>query len=136
MHSFPPFSRLQVLGNYEVLRAVLNGLQHRAVVRLTAAWEALPSDSLNAFDALEELMSATADFQLYRQTLKLRGTRPIVPVLSISLHDLTVAYQRNAPSRLLANGMLSAAFVARLGATVREFLQFQCVAKEASKISI
>ena len=114
-----------MLGNFEALRAVLNGLQHRAVVRLAAAWETLPADGLAAFDALEDLLSAAGNFQLYRQTLKLRGTQPIVPVLSIALHDLTVANQRGQNAFLLPNGMLSAASVARIGTPLRELQQFQ-----------
>lgn len=114
-----------MLGNFEALRAVLNGLQHRAVVRLAAAWQALPADGLAAFDALEDLLSASGNFQLYRQTLTLRANQPTVPVLSICLHDLTVAYQRGAQASLLPNGMLSAAFVARLGNPLRALFKLQ-----------
>lgn len=96
-------------------------------MRIAGAWEALPADGLAAFDALEDLVSATGDFQLYRQTLKLRGHAATVPMLSVGLHDLTVAYQRSANGQLLPNGMLSAAFVARMGGPLRELLQFQCV---------
>jgi hypothetical protein len=108
---------------------VVHGLQHRAVVRLTAAWQALPADGLAAFDALEDLLSAAGDFQLYRQTMKLRGNAATVPILSVCLHDLTVAYQRGAHGCLLANGMLSAAFMTRVGAPLRELLQFQYVSR-------
>eukprot|EP00002_Diphylleia_rotans_P000839 TRINITY_DN1044_c0_g1_i4.p1 TRINITY_DN1044_c0_g1~~TRINITY_DN1044_c0_g1_i4.p1 ORF type:complete len:1267 (-),score=234.72 TRINITY_DN1044_c0_g1_i4:554-4354(-) len=76
------------LNNFQLLMAVISGLNTSAVHRLKFTREEIPKRSMEVFTSLEELMSSESSFKRYRETLH-NCQPPCMPYIGIYLTDLT-----------------------------------------------
>jgi len=89
------------LRNYNVVMAVLGGLNHGSISRLKAVWGSLPNKVKLQLNELDALMDSKQNYKNYRQSLaKDREDcrlvpAPIVPYLGLYLRDLFFAEEGN-----------------------------------------
>eukprot|EP01094_Clydonella_sp_ATCC50884_P016383 TRINITY_DN2723_c0_g3_i2.p1 TRINITY_DN2723_c0_g3~~TRINITY_DN2723_c0_g3_i2.p1 ORF type:complete len:993 (-),score=245.75 TRINITY_DN2723_c0_g3_i2:335-3313(-) len=77
----------RALSSFDVLMAIIAGLQSAPIWRLQKTWELLPEKTWDLWDRIRELMASDANHKNYRDCL--RETRPpCVPYLGIQLTDL------------------------------------------------
>jgi uncharacterized small protein (DUF1192 family) len=91
---------LRAINNFNTLMEIVSGLNNSAVQRLRLSWQAIGSRTRSQFDALERLMSPSANFRNYRQALTVSAP-PCFPYLAPILRDLTFSVDGNA--RFLAS---------------------------------
>ncbi|KNC96229.1 uncharacterized protein SPPG_08382 [Spizellomyces punctatus DAOM BR117] len=75
------------LQNYNTMFAILAGLKRPAVVKLTNAWEALPSKHIDAFQNLLSLMDPADGYATYWAEFK-DVQPPAIPFLAAYMRDL------------------------------------------------
>lgn len=77
----------RALNSFDVLMAIIAGLQSAPIWRLQKTWELLPEKTWDLWDRIREMMSSDANHKAYRDCLR-NARPPCVPYLGIQLTDL------------------------------------------------
>jgi len=94
----------RAISNYNGLMEILSGLNMTAIYRLKKTWACLSPRVLNTFQALNQLMSPSSNFKLYREFLR-KDTQPRVPYLGRYLTD--IVFTEDATPLHLPNGLIN-----------------------------
>ncbi|TPX45748.1 hypothetical protein SeLEV6574_g03697 [Synchytrium endobioticum] len=84
------------LNNFNSVFAIIQGLKRAAVVCQQAAWEAVPTKSLDIFRQLDALTDASNRFSNYWNEFKSKDV-PAVPFFAAYMHDLMELHDEPTP---------------------------------------
>jgi len=76
------------LNNFNSVLEIVCGLNHFTIQRLKQLWATISDKSKKDFQYLDDLMTSSNNFKLYRDELKIRKP-PMIPYLGLFLRDLT-----------------------------------------------
>ncbi|KAJ1569768.1 hypothetical protein HK405_004497 [Cladochytrium tenue] len=88
VHFIAIAEKCRTLNNFNMLVAILGGLDTAPIRRLRRTWTVVPSKSSSGLEVLRETMGSANNFSRYRETLHSINP-PCVPLLSLYLNDLT-----------------------------------------------
>lgn len=83
------------LGNFNDGMAIISGLGHSSIRRLTDAWEQLGSSARSTLEQLEAKMDPRQNYKKYRGELERRETQKHIPYIGLVLRDLTYLVSGN-----------------------------------------
>lgn len=69
---------MRKLNNFNGVTEIISGLQQQSIHRLRRTWESLPSDVMQTFKELEELVDAKQSYKAMRAAL-IKATPPCIP---------------------------------------------------------
>eukprot|EP00732_Lithocolla_globosa_P002072 Lithocolla_globosa_v1_NODE_1237_length_2749_cov_8.935412.p1 type:complete len:267 gc:universal NODE_1237_length_2749_cov_8.935412:1858-2658(+) len=87
-------SYLKAMCSFNMLMGILSGLNSAAVQRLRLTRSELPTRINKTKCELDDLMSSTSSFKIYRSELE-KCSPPIVPFMGVTLTDLTFIEEGN-----------------------------------------
>uniref|UniRef100_A0AC34QJI2 Uncharacterized protein n=1 Tax=Panagrolaimus sp. JU765 TaxID=591449 RepID=A0AC34QJI2_9BILA len=88
---------LKKLNNFNTLMAVIGGVTHSNISRLTKTHNCLSHETKKELNNLTNLLSTQSNFANYRKSLQETGNRFKIPIMGIHLKDL-IAWNGNGPS--------------------------------------
>lgn len=88
------------LNNFNLLFAILSGLNHSSVGRLKNCWDKVPGKDIKKLQKLKDLMSVTKNFMCLRQKLmeimhQVQGTFIVIPFFPLVKKDLSFIWLAN-----------------------------------------
>ncbi|KAG1678235.1 Ras guanyl-releasing protein 3 [Nymphon striatum] len=116
--------RLRDLQNFNSLMAVIGGLSHSAIARLTRTMMCVPAETQRTLKEMTELLSSTANFSNYRKALsESKGFR--IPILGVHMKDL-ISLQVALPDSSNTNGdMINFRKIAQLSIIFQELAEMR-----------
>ncbi|BFZ07017.1 hypothetical protein BsWGS_10056 [Bradybaena similaris] len=113
---------LRILQNFNTLMAIVGGLSHSALARLSKTIACLPPESQKTLMDLTELLSSNNNFSNYRKVYH-QCTGFKIPILGVHLKDL-ISLHTALPDRLEGN-LLNFRKMAQLAVILRELTRLQ-----------
>ncbi|XP_059173320.1 ras guanyl-releasing protein 3-like isoform X1 [Physella acuta] len=113
---------LRVLQNFNTLMAIVGGLSHSALARLSKTIACLPPESQKTLAELTELLSSNNNFSNYRKVYH-HCTGFKIPILGVHLKDL-ISLHTALPDRVDGN-LLNFRKMAQLAIILRELTRLQ-----------
>ncbi|PVD25412.1 hypothetical protein C0Q70_13068 [Pomacea canaliculata] len=113
---------LRVLQNFNTLMAIVGGLSHSALARLSKTISCLPSESQKILMEFTELLSSNNNFSNYRKVYH-ACTGFKIPILGVHLKDL-ISLHTALPDRA-EGGLLNFRKMAQLSSILRELTRLQ-----------
>ncbi|XP_023240433.1 ras guanyl-releasing protein 3-like isoform X2 [Centruroides sculpturatus] len=114
--------KLLQLQNFNSLMAVVGGLSHSALARLTRTMAAVPSETIKSLEELTDLLSSASNFTNYRKALaESKGFR--IPILGVHMKDL-ISLQVALPDTL-DNGLINFRKIVQLSLIFQELWELQ-----------
>ncbi|XP_019642508.1 PREDICTED: ras guanyl-releasing protein 3-like isoform X1 [Branchiostoma belcheri] len=113
---------LRQLQNFNSLMAVVGGLSHSSIARLTKTASHLPAEINKALHEMTEMLSSNGNFANYRKQLsECKGFK--IPILGVHLKDLIALH--TALHDKVENGLLNVRKMAQLAVVFNELIQLQ-----------
>nr|KAG5692524.1 hypothetical protein BaRGS_018729 [Batillaria attramentaria] len=113
---------LRVLQNFNTLMAIVGGLSHSALARLSKTIACLPSESQKLLMEYTELLSSNNNFSNYRKVYH-SCTGFKIPILGVHLKDI-ISLQTALPDKV-EGGLLNFRKMAQLAIILRELTHLQ-----------
>ncbi|KAJ3439061.1 guanine nucleotide exchange factor [Anaeramoeba flamelloides] len=79
----------KLIGNFNGIMEIISGLHRASVARLRKSWDRISKQKREAFEDLTALMGANRSYKRFRQHVKERKNKPVLPYLGVYLTDLT-----------------------------------------------
>ncbi|XP_008114635.2 rap guanine nucleotide exchange factor 3 isoform X1 [Anolis carolinensis] len=83
--------------NLNTFFAVMFGLSHSAVSRLSKTWEKLPHKTRKLFNTMERMLDPSWNHRIYRLAMA-KLTPPMIPFMPLLLKDMTFIHEGNRTS--------------------------------------
>ncbi|XP_046441029.1 uncharacterized protein LOC124191985 isoform X2 [Daphnia pulex] len=114
--------KLKELRNFNSLMAVVGGLSHSSLARLTRTSSRVPADSQRTLAELTEFLSSSSNFSNYRRALQeCKGFK--IPILGVHMKDLISLHV--ALSDSLEGGLINFRKMAQLSLIFQELQELQ-----------
>lgn len=113
---------LRELQNFNTLMAIIGGLSHSALARLSKTFACLPSESQKLLTDFTELLSSNNNFSNYRKVYH-ACTAFKIPILGVHLKDL-ISLHTALPDKV-EGGLLNFRKMAQLAVILRELTHLQ-----------
>eukprot|EP00026_Physarum_polycephalum_P000713 Phypoly_transcript_00714.p1 GENE.Phypoly_transcript_00714~~Phypoly_transcript_00714.p1 ORF type:complete len:1363 (-),score=185.53 Phypoly_transcript_00714:47-4135(-) len=108
--------------NFDLVMAILSGLNNYSVSRVHCIWDAVPSKSKERLAQIQEIMKMDSNFKKYRELL--RAAPNAMPYFALFLRDLAFASEN---TDYFENGLVNFEKSRILYAIVKELQNFQKV---------
>ncbi|KAG0226666.1 hypothetical protein BGW41_004106, partial [Actinomortierella wolfii] len=118
--------KLRQLNNFSMLAAATAALSSSPIHRLRRTWELVPTKSMNALQALQQVTSSAKNWAEYRQELH-SVNPPCVPFVGVYLTDLVMIQDGNPDYLRQSNHHINFYKRVSTAEVIREIQQYQSV---------